>query len=316
VQSHTNFRGVLVIRLAAVLSVVLSFGLLPSVVSGQQVGDKIVVITDDAPLRSNNETMGSVPKGNVLVVKNVNGDWFWVIWSSGETETVKGWISRSDVIPFSQALDFFNEELKRNPTANAYSDRGMIWAEKGEKDIAIADYNEAIRLDPHLTSAYNNRGNAWNAKKEYDKAIADYDEAIRLDPKFALANNNRGIAWRAKKEYDKAICDYNEAIRLDPKYSDPWNNRAMIYAACTDPRFRNGRKAVDDATQACELTRWKNGGWIDTLAAAYAEAGDFDVAVKWQTKARDMVSEKEKADYQSRLDLYKAHKPYRYEVKK
>ena len=65
--------------------------------------------------------------------------------------------------------------------------------------------------------AYYNRGNAWYAKNEYDTAIADYDDAIRLNPKDALAYNNRGSAWNAKTEYDKAIVDFNEAIRLDPK---------------------------------------------------------------------------------------------------
>ena len=63
------------------------------------------------------------------------------------------------------------------------------------------------------------------AKKEYDKAIADYDQAIRLDPKYAAAYHNRGLAWYAKKEYDKAIADYDEAIRLDPKYAVAYDNR-------------------------------------------------------------------------------------------
>ncbi len=438
-------------RQVAFLSVVLSFVVLPSVAFPQQVGDKIVVTADKASLRANDAETGTVPKGNILVVKNVNGDRFWVIYS-GDNGTVKGWINRSDVIPFSQALDFFNEELKRNPTAWAYNTRGMIWYEKGEYDIAIGDYNEAIRLnprhkwaynnrgiawehkkeydkaisdydeairlDPKLSAPYNGRGDAWRSKGEYDKAISDYDEAIRLDPKDALAYNNRGTAWYLKKDYDKAISDYDEAIRLDPQYAAPWNNRgnawqdkkeydkaisdydgairldpkfadaynnrgiacsakeeydkaisdynevvrldpkrsatynlrglawehkkeydiaisdydeairldpkyvnpwngrAWLEATCPDAKYRDGKKAVDDATKACELTGWKHANHLDTLAAAYAESGDFDAAVKWQTKARDMASEKQKADFQSRLDLYKAHKPCREEPKK
>ena len=71
-----------------------------------------------------------------------------------------------------------------------------------------------------------------------------------------------------------------------------------------------------DATKACELTDWKNEGWIDTLAAAYAESGDFTNAIKWQQKATELASAEEKADYHSRLALYKSGEPYREEPKK
>jgi tetratricopeptide (TPR) repeat protein len=336
--------------LSVVLSVVVSVGLLTASASAQQKGDRVVVTTENARLRSQNETTGTVLRGATLVVADVNGDWFWVTWSSGETETVKGWINRSDVIPFAQALDFFTEELKRNPNVWAYVIRATIWRAKGKDDIAIGDCNEAIRLDPSHKWAYNVRGNAWLDKKEYEKAIADFNEAIRLDPKYAIAHNNRGNLWRAKGEYDKAISDYDESIRLNPKFATAYDNRgdawrhkneidkaisdfdaavrlhpqfaaalnhlAWLAATCSDARYRNGKKAVDDATKVCELTSWKNWISLNTLAAAYAEAGDFDSAVKWQTKARDMAAQSKKADYQSRLDLYKAHKPYRDEPKK
>jgi tetratricopeptide (TPR) repeat protein len=65
--------------------------------------------------------------------------------------------------------------------------------------------------------AYNNRGTAWSAKQEYEKALADFGEAIRLDPKFARAYCNRGVAYSNKGNYDKAIGDFTEVIRLDPK---------------------------------------------------------------------------------------------------
>jgi tetratricopeptide (TPR) repeat protein len=65
---------------------------------------------------------------------------------------------------------------------------------------------------------YTSRGNAWRDKKEYDKAVADFTEAIRLDPKDARSFTARGNAWFAKKEYDKATSDFNEADRLNRKY--------------------------------------------------------------------------------------------------
>ena len=122
-------------------------------------------------------------------------------------------------------------------------------------------------------------------KKELDIALGDYNEAIRLEPTSASVYHNRGIAWSDKKEHDKAIADYNEAIRLDPKDAPAYNNRAWLWATCPDAKYRDGKKAVQSATTACELSEWKGPNNLDTLAAANAEVGDFDSAVKWQSQA-------------------------------
>jgi Flp pilus assembly protein TadD len=186
----------------------------------------------------------------------------------------------------------------------------------GEVDKVISDCSEAVRLDPKNASPYVGRGNALSHKGEYDKALSDYNEAIRLDPKDSSAHNGRGIVWSAKGRPDKAVCDFNEAIRLDPKNAMPWNNRAWLAATCPDAKYRDGKKAVADATKACELTAWRNARTLDALAAANAEAGDLPKAIRWEKKAIGLVSEKSTGDLRSRLELYKAHKPYREDVKK
>ena len=159
---------------------------------------------------------------------------------------------------------------------------------------------------------YNNRGNARRAKQEYDKAIADYNEAIRLDPTYALTYENRGIAWHAKQEYDKAVADYNEVIRLDPKHADAYNSLAWLWATCPNEKFRDGKRAVEVGIHACELSEWKEAYNLGTLAAAYAEVGDFAKAVEWQEKANKLFTEAEaKNKGEQRLKLYKEKKPYR-----
>ena len=105
--------------------------------------------------------------------------------------------------------------------------RGDAYYDKGDYDRAIADYNEAIQLDPKLAFAWNHRGNAYYVKGDYDRAIADYNEAIRVDPKRAAAWSNRGNAYYVKGDYDRAIADYNEAIQLDPKYALAYYGRGL-----------------------------------------------------------------------------------------
>ena len=220
------------------------------------------------------------------------------------------WIDKKD---YDRAIADFNEAIRLDPKrATAYNSRGLAWCNKKEFDKAITDCSEAIRLNPMYSQAFNNRGIAWGKKKEYDKAILDYNYTLRLDPKESRAYNNRGLAWGIKKEYDKAIRDYNEAIRLDPTFGTPFANRAWLRATCPDAEFRDANKGVESATRACELSDWKNADHLGTLAAAYAEAGDFDKAVKWQEKADKLYAEAEdKKEGEERLTLYRDKKPYR-----
>jgi tetratricopeptide (TPR) repeat protein len=133
------------------------------------------------------------------------------------------------------------------PSIN-YTNRGLAYRKKGENDRAIADYNEAIRLEPKYAVAYNNRCFAYSEKGENDRAIADCTVAIRLDPKYALAHSNRGIANWKKGENDRAIADYTEALRLNPKLAVAYSSRGLAYS----DKGENDR-AIADCTQAIRL---------------------------------------------------------------
>jgi tetratricopeptide (TPR) repeat protein len=113
----------------------------------------------------------------------------------------------------------------------ALVNRGTAYRAKGQNDLAIEDYDQAIRIDPNLAIAFNNRGNGYDAKRQYDRAIEDYDQAIRINPNEAFALNNRGGAYSAKGQHDRAIQDYDEALRIDPNYAAAFNNRGMSYDA-------------------------------------------------------------------------------------
>ncbi len=212
------------------------------------------------------------------------------------------------------AIKDFTEAFRLDPSfAMACNNRGNAWNQKGKLDNAIKDYTEAIRVDPKYAMAYYNRGLAWTDKGKLDRAIKDYTEAIRLDPQDAAAYSNRGLAWSSKGELNKAIKDYTDAIRLDPANAAvPYNASAWLRATCPIERYRDGPKAVANATTACELSGWKDGEYVDTLAAAYAESHDFSNAAKWEQKAIELATkESDKEEMQERLELYKAGKPYR-----
>ena len=118
---------------------------------------------------------------------------------------------------YDRAIADFNEAIRLNPSyALALGNRGLVYAKKDSYDRAIADFDEAIRLDPKYAIAFRGRGVAYGNKGDYDRAIADFTEAIRLDPKLAPAFSNRGLAYERKGSFDRAIADYNEAIRLNP----------------------------------------------------------------------------------------------------
>jgi tetratricopeptide (TPR) repeat protein len=214
---------------------------------------------------------------------------------------------------FDRAIADHDTVVRLNPRLpTGYLNRGRAWMAKRDYARALADYDEALRLNPRLALGYVNRGQARSARKEFDKALADFDEAIRLSPKFAPAYGGRGNVRRARKDYAGALADFDEAIRLDPGLALTHNNRAWLLATCPDAAFRDGKAAVASARKACELDGWKNPTSLDTLAAAYAELGDFSAAVEWQAKANAcFTDDAQRKEAEGRLGLYKDGKPWR-----
>ena len=217
---------------------------------------------------------------------------------------------------YDLAIAHFTRAIELEPKAPAgYFYRGLAYREKKEYDKSISDFTVAIRLEPKPAPGYYNRGVVYTLKKDFEKALKDFHESVRLEPDTAIPYVGRGLAYEEIKEYEKAVEDYTTAIRLDPKSPAGHNNLAWLRATCPNPKWRDGKKAVELAKKACELSGWKAWHELNTLAAAYAENGDFNEAVEWQRKAIELGTEdKDSLDKaRQRLKLYEKGKPHRRE---
>jgi tetratricopeptide (TPR) repeat protein len=114
-------------------------------------------------------------------------------------------------------------------TAEEYLIRGDSFSATQEYDLAIRDYDQAIRLNPKYAEAYNNRGYAYYWSYSSAQAIADYSRAIELRPNYAYAYNNRGAAYMASAHLDQAISDFDHAIQLQPDFPQAYINRGNAY---------------------------------------------------------------------------------------
>lgn len=182
-----------------------------------------------------------------------------------------------------EGIQFLDRVLQLDPQdAEAYNNRGVAYAKKGEYDLAIEDFNKALELNPKYVEAYNNRGNAYGKKGEYDKAIADFTRVIELNPQYAEVYYTRGAAYAIKCEYELAIADFNKVIELNPKDARVYNNRGNAYAIKGEYD-----KAIGDFTKAIELNP-KDAEVYYTRGTAYAANGDYDRAIADYNKAIEL----------------------------
>jgi len=197
--------------------------------------------------------------------------------------------------------------------AKALVTRGNQFFVRGQFERAIRDYDAAIKLDPKNAKAFYGRGCAHARVDDTIRALLDLTEAIKLDPKDTSAFVDRAIVRVIRGDWEQAVADFDEAIKLDPNHVNALTHRSMIRSTCPEEKLRDAKKAQADAKAACALTNWAAGYPLEGYAAAFAEAGDFEAAIKWQVQA--MTDKPYTAangpSMRYRLELYQSKKPLR-----
>ena len=156
----------------------------------------------------------------------------------------------------------------------------------------------------------------YTTMKQYEKAIAAYDEVLTRSPDEVEAIRGRGDALLNLGRRGAAVAEYEKAFKLKPHDFGILNNYAWVLATAPEDKLRDGHRALEMAIEACKQTEYKKDYILSTLAAAYAETGDFGSARKWAAKAVEVcVPTKDEPDrkdeLQKELESYKADKPWR-----
>lgn len=225
--------------------------------------------------------------------------------------------------------------------------RASIYHEQGEKEKALADVDKALQLRPNLPAAVRVKALLLAGDKKLDEAIAELEKLRASDPKDSISLLQLAMFYTSQEDYAKAIetfnaviendpeswmglrgradaylqlgkhaeaiADYEKASQLAPEEAGILNNLAWVLATSPKDEIRNGARAIEIAKKAAELTDHKAAYILSTLAAAYAESGDFDAAVAWSEKALAAAGEDEELvePLKKELDSYRQKKPWR-----
>ena len=231
-----------------------------------------------------------------------------------------------------------------------YLARGGLWAKLGQFDAAIDDFTTGLELDPKLAPALLERGLAYYAVREFDAALADASAYLAVEPEAAMGYAARAMAhvelgrfeqaekdftaalkrddqsalpwferarmWMRRHDAAKAVADLTQTLKRDPKHLDATIFLATLLACGPDNTPRDGKRAVELARSAKELAAANDPRPLEALAAAYAETGDFNQAIKVQESALALlpkagVPEAAQGASRYRLAQYKARQPVR-----
>ncbi len=186
---------------------------------------------------------------------------------------------------------------------------------QGRIDEAIAQYQQAVEIKPDVAAAHDNLGLALADRSRFDEAIIQYREALKIQPRDAEAHYNLGNVLATQGRYDEALTRYREALKIQPDHAMALSGLAWLRATCPVASLRSAGEAMEFAQRANQFCGGRRPDVLDTLAAAYAEAGWFPEALATASKALELATQQNKYALtnalRARMALYQAGKPYR-----
>jgi tetratricopeptide (TPR) repeat protein len=205
----------------------------------------------------------------------------------------------------------FSDFLATTPNdARAISGKADALVCLEKYDDAIANYSRAIEIDPKWFD-YFGRGIAYRAKGDLTHAQQNFDAGIAIAPTVPTLYVYSGVVLNARGDTAGARADFEKVSALISNIRGSFNRYGWALATSPIGAYRDGPTAILYATHACDLTSWKDANALDTLAAAYAENGQFDEAVKWQTSALALLGNVDRDEFEARLAMYRKREPYR-----
>ncbi len=234
-----------------------------------------------------------------------------------EKNDVQALMVRSSVFTnrekYQEALDDVNRALKVEPELiQGIWMRSILCGQLEDFDQAIADIQVLIRNAPQQTQFKTQLAMLYNAADRPEDAVKIYDDLIEDDTEDVEALRGRGDAYLSLSKHQEAVADYNEALKIDSESDGILNNLAWVLATSPFEGVRDGKRAIELATKAGELTQWKEAHVLSTLASGYAEAGDFEKAVEWVGKALKISDDDDQRESLGKeLESYQSEKPWR-----
>jgi tetratricopeptide (TPR) repeat protein len=216
-----------------------------------------------------------------------------------------------------QAVEHFKQVLKIRPDqAETHLNLGHALVKLSDLDAAFEHYTKGLRINPGLADGrtHSRLGALYLRRDQFDHAIRHCSEALRIQPDNAEAHYNLARAMLDIGNINDAITHFYDALRLAPVYVGHVNNLAWVLATHKHTKYYNPKAAVQLAQRVCELTKYGNPSLLDTLAAAYAADGRFQLAVQTAEKALALAqasaAKQLSEEIQNHLRLYKAGQAY------